>query len=223
MNSNTPTTIVNYVHQLLRDDIVSGRYPPGTRLNESKIARELNISRIPVREALVRLRENGLVMKRDRRGMFVTELSTDEMQRINSVRIILEAEAIRLARARMTRKDAARLTGLVEKMEKWQSESEIDAANIDIEFHRALWAIAGNPCLSDTLESLTTALFAHSALQHVSAETTRWRLNHHRALLDVALGQSDLSPEDAVINHLKAYYSEPEKYSSLAHPHENSD
>ena len=216
MDTSTPTTIVNYVHQLLRDEIVSGRYPPGTRLNESKIARELDISRIPVREALVRLRESGLVMKRDRRGMFVTELSTEEMQRINSVRIILEAEALRLARLHMSKKDAAKLTSLVDKMEAWQSDSKIDAANIDIEFHRTLWEAAGNPQLSDTLESLTTALFAHSALQHVSAETTKWRLNHHRALLDVALGKSDLSPEEAVINHLKAYYSEPEKFSSLS-------
>lgn len=221
MSNKTPTTIVNYVHELLRDEIISGRYPPGTRLNESKIARDLDISRIPVREALVRLRENGLVMKHDRRGMFVTELTTEEMQRINSVRIILEAEALKLARRNMTRKDAARLTSLVEKMEQWESDSEIDAANVDIEFHRTLWQSANNPYLSDTLESLTTVLFAHSALQHVSTETTKWRLNHHRALLDVALGQSDLTPEDAVTSHLKAYYDAPEKYSSLAVPEGN--
>ncbi|MEQ9210856.1 MAG: GntR family transcriptional regulator, partial [Pseudomonadales bacterium] len=77
-----PTTIVNYVYDQLREEIVSGRYPPGTRLNESMIAREMNISRIPVREALVRLREHGLVMKHDRRGMFVTELTQEDIPRI---------------------------------------------------------------------------------------------------------------------------------------------
>jgi len=213
---NTPTTIVNYVHDRLREEIVSGRYPPGTRMNESQIAREFKISRIPVREALVRLRENGLVMKHDRRGMFVTELSRDEMQRINSVRIILEAEALKLCQTRMTKKQKAKLIALVEKMEAWDSGSQIDSANLDIEFHRTLWAAAGNPHLSDALDSISTGLFAHSALQNVSAETAKWRLNHHRALLEVALGESSLSAEDAVTKHLKAYYDEPEKYSSLA-------
>lgn len=213
---NTPTTIVNYVHDLVRDDILSGRYPPGTRLNESQIARELNISRIPVREALVRLRESGLVMKRERRGMFVTELSEEEIQQINSVRIVLEAEVLRLCQSRLGRKQAARLTSLVERMESWEGGSEIDAAEIDFEFHRTLWEAAGNPQLTDILDTLSTVLFAHAALQHVSIETTKWRLNHHRALLDVALGKSALSPEQAVINHLKAFYTRPEKFSSFA-------
>jgi len=214
----TPSTIVNFVHERLRDDIISGRYPPGARLNESKIARELNISRIPVREALVRLRENGLVMKHDRRGMFVTKLSSEEIQQINSVRIILEAEVLKLCRSRMTKRSAAKLSALVEKMEGWADGSEIDAANIDMEFHRTLWNVAGNPCLADTLESLSTVLFAHAALQHVSTETIKWRLNHHRMLLDVALGTSDIMPEEAVMSHLKVYYNDPEKYSSLGGP-----
>ncbi|MEQ9210478.1 MAG: FCD domain-containing protein, partial [Pseudomonadales bacterium] len=138
------------------------------------------------------------------------------IQRINSVRIILEAEALRLCQANMNKKHAAKLTSLVDKMEQWESSSEIDAADIDIEFHRTIWSIAGNPYLYNTLDSLSTSLFAHAALQHVNAETTKWRLNHHRSLLDVAIGKSDRSPEEAVMSHLKVYYDEPEKYSSLA-------
>lgn len=212
----TPTTIVNYVHDWLRDKILSGDYPPGTRLNESLIAREHNISRIPVREALVRLRESGLVMKHDRRGMFVIELTPEDIQRINSVRIILEAEALRLCRANMTKKQATRLKDLMEKMENWDGQSEIDAAEIDIEFHRTIWSAAGNPVLYNTLNSLSTALFAHAALQHASTEAITWQLAHHRTLLDVALGNSSTSPEEAVVNHLKVYYKDPEKFCSQA-------
>jgi DNA-binding GntR family transcriptional regulator len=214
---------VNYVHDKLREQIISGHYPAGARLNESQIARELEISRIPVREALVRLREHGLVMKHDRRGMFVTELSTEEMQRINSVRIILEAEVLRLCQANMTKKQATKLKSLVDKMDQWDSGSGLDAAEIDIEFHRTLWAAAGNPRLSDTLDSLSTVLFAHAAIQHVSSETIKWRLNHHRALLDVALNESTMSPEEAVTSHLEVYYDEPDKFSSLAAGREEPD
>lgn len=213
--SSTPTTIVNYIHDWLRDRILGGDYPPGTRLNESLIAREHGVSRVPVREALVRLRESGLVMKHDRRGMFVIELTREDIQQINSVRIILEAEALRLCRIHMTPERAARLKDLIGRMETGGSRSEIDAADLDIEFHRAIWAGAGNPYLYNTLNSLSTALFAHAALQHVTSETMTWQLGHHRTLLEVALGESDIAPEQAVINHLREYYEAPEKFSSL--------
>ena len=65
---------------LLREGILTGKYRPGDRLNESQIARELNISRIPVREALSQLQEQGLVQNRERRGMFVTHIGPQEVR-----------------------------------------------------------------------------------------------------------------------------------------------
>ncbi len=212
----TPTTLKAHVFNMLREAIISGRYKPGARLNESQLAREFNISRIPIREALMQLQEHGLVMNHERRGMFVTELTDEDVQRINSLRVVLEAEALKLCRANMTKQNAAKLTNLVEQMETWEDGAEIDAAAIDLEFHRTLWALAGNPYLTKTLDSLSTVLFAHTALEHVSNETIKWRLNHHRGLLDVVLGKSDVSPEDAVISHLRVSYDEPEKFSSYA-------
>ncbi len=69
-----PSTLRNHVLRELRARIVAGRYKPGERLNESRLARELNISRIPIREALSQLQEQGLVTNHERRGMFVTKL-----------------------------------------------------------------------------------------------------------------------------------------------------
>jgi len=211
-----PPTLKTHVYALIREAIVSGKYKPGARLNESQLARELNISRIPIREALMQLHEHGLVMNHERRGMFVTELADDEVTQINSLRVVLEAEAIRLCRARMTRQLAAKLTALVEQMEKTPDTNEIDMANVDMEFHRTVWKATGNPYLAKTMESLTTVLFAHTALENVSHEDMHWRLNHHRELLDVILGNSDLTAEEAVIRHLKVHYDEPEAYSSFA-------
>ena len=140
----TPSTLKSHIFQGLRDAIVSGRYRPGDRLNESKIAREFGISRIPVREALMQLQEHGLVMNHERRGMFVTRLSEEDVQRINSLRVVLEAEALKLCRLRISRKDAARLNEIMERMEAWTERTEMDAAALDLEFHRTLWE-AGIP------------------------------------------------------------------------------
>src|ERR1700729_3291358 len=117
--ASAPPTLRSHLVRMLRHDILAGKYRPGDRLNESQIARELNISRIPVREALSQLHEQGLVMNKERRGMFVTHLGEDEVQQINSLRIVLETEALHLARAHMTPQILAELTGLVEQMEAW--------------------------------------------------------------------------------------------------------
>lgn len=210
----TPTTLKSHILRLLREAILSGRYTPGSRLNESQLAREFNISRIPIREALMQLQESGLVTNHARRGMFVTKLTVEDVQRINSIRVVLEAEALRLCQANMTKATAARLTAMVEQMEAWEVGAEPGAATTDFEFHRTLWALSGNPYLARTLDSLCTVLFAHAAQDR--GETIMWRLNRHRGLLDVVLGRSSVSPEDAVIAHLRVSYDEPEKFSSYA-------
>lgn len=211
---SAPSTLRTHVMKALRAQILSGRFRPGDRINESKIARELNISRIPVREALSQLQEQGLLTSLERRGMFVTKLSDAEVQQINSLRLVLEAEALRLARARMTPETLAELTDLVERMESWDGPL-IDAAALDRQFHAVIWRTAGNPYLDRTLASLTTSLFAHKALEHVSLEIRRWRLNHHRALLNLVAG-GDADPMLAMLEHLRMGYTEPERYSSLA-------
>lgn len=210
----SPSTLKSHIFHRLRDAIVSGRYRPGQRLNESKIAREFGVSRIPVREALMQLRESGLVLNHERRGMFVTQLSEEDVQRINSLRVVLEAEALKLCRLKISKKDAARLTDVVARMEAWTEHTEMDAATLDLEFHRTLWEAAGNPYLTKTLDSLVTLLFAHKALEYVNANLKCWRLHHHRELLDVALGNSDVEPEAAIIIHMRTGYNEPERFSS---------
>jgi DNA-binding GntR family transcriptional regulator len=211
----TPSTLKSHIFHGLRDAIVSGRYRPGERLNESKIAREFGISRIPVREALMQLQEHGLVMNLERRGMFVTQLSEEDVQRINSLRVVLEAEALKLCRLKISKKDAGRLTDIMKSMEAWTERTEMDAAALDLQFHRTLWEAAGNPYLTKALDTMVTTLFAHKALEYVSADLKRWRLHHHRALLDIALGNSSMEPEAAVIIHMRTAYNEPERFSSF--------
>src|SRR3954468_23179935 len=116
---SAPPTLRAHVVQMLSAGILSGKYKPGDRLNESQIARELNISRIPVREALSQLQEQGLVQNRERRGMFVTHINTQEVDQIFAVRLLLEGEVLRLARSHMTPEIRAELEGIISRMEAW--------------------------------------------------------------------------------------------------------
>jgi DNA-binding GntR family transcriptional regulator len=212
---SAPPTLRAHVVQMLSDGILSGKYRPGDRLNESQIARELNISRIPVREALSQLQEQGLVQNRERRGMFVTNITPDEVLQISSLRLILETEALRLARARMTPVMLAELEALVVQMENLEGDL-LDAAALDLKFHRALWKASGNPFLERTLYGLIVPLFAHKTLEHVTHDVRRWRMSHHRVLLDAVTGRSGDDLQAVMLTHLRMSYTEPERYSTLA-------
>src|SRR3954469_22058677 len=132
-NPSAPPTLRAHVVQMLSAGILAGKYKPGDRLNESQIARELNISRIPVREALSQLQEQGLVQNRERRGMFVTHISAEEVLRISSLVLILETEALRLAKARMNPVTQTELEGLLAQMESADGDL-LDAAALDLKF-----------------------------------------------------------------------------------------
>jgi DNA-binding GntR family transcriptional regulator len=212
---NTPTTLRSHVVKVLSAGILSGKYKPGDRLNESQIARELSISRIPVREALSQLQEQGLVQNRERRGMFVINIGPDEVQQISSLRLVLEAEAMRLVKARMTPDILAGLEHIVRRMDVWNG-TLLEAAALDLEFHRALWKAAGNPYLERALNALMVPLFAHKTLEHVTNDVRRWRLSHHHILLDAVSGRSDDDPQAVLLTHVRMSHTEPERYSSLA-------
>jgi DNA-binding GntR family transcriptional regulator len=214
--ASAPPTLRAHVVQMLSAGILSGKYRPGDRLNESQIARELNISRIPVREALSQLQEQGLVQNRERRGMFVTNITTEEVLQISSLRLILETEALRLARGRITPEILAELESLVEQMESWDG-TLLDARALDLQFHRTLWRASGNPFLERMLYGLIIPLFAHKTLEHVTHDVRRWRMSHHRTLLDVVTGRSSEDLQATLLTHLRMSYTEPERYSTLAH------
>jgi DNA-binding GntR family transcriptional regulator len=210
------TTLKYQIVQVLRDNILAGKLSPGQRLNESRLARTLGMSRIPVREALQRLEEQGLVVNVQRKGMFVVQLTEEEVQKINSLRLILEAEALILCRTRLTPEIERALTDLVEQWErevpKWPQSQ---AAELDLEIHRTIWTGTGNEYLVKTMSSLIVPLFAYRVIRKLNVETQRWGHNTHLPLLDYVMGKSKLSAEQVMLEHLRFGWEMPERFSSL--------
>lgn len=218
-------TLKEQVVKILRGAILSGKIRTGERLNESELARDLGLSRIPVREALQQLQEQGLVMDVPRRGKFVVNLTDEEIQKINSLRLILEAEALRLCRAKISAEGLTALANLVDKMEHSREVSEIEASTLDIEFHRIVWRHTGNEFLAKTLEGITIPLFAHRVLWRLNREMLGWASilpNHHRMLLEFLQGKLKKSAEEVMLEHLSYRYNQPERFSSLALSHQES-
>lgn len=145
------TTLTERVYQNLREDILSNRLPPGTQVQEASMARALEVSRGPVREALRRLAAEGLVTLVPRRFAVVSSLSREEFLDAYRVREALEVLAIRLAIPRLTPADLARLEGLCERMEEAAAVEDIDGFfSANAEFHTHLVDRSGNLVLQDT-------------------------------------------------------------------------
>lgn len=193
--------------EILTEAIFSGKIKPGERLNESQLSRELQISRAPIREALQQLQEQGLVVNHARRGMFVVHLETEDVQKINSIRVILEAECLRLARAHLTFQSEARLVQLLERVEKSESAAPNVRVRLDFEFHRAIWATTGNEYMERTLASLTGPLFAHSVLRIMKKDKVRHIIYSHRPLMSFIQGKTKESAETIMADHLKGPWS----------------
>jgi DNA-binding GntR family transcriptional regulator len=147
-------TSVPFTRVILRDQVrdvllarvMSGEYPPGSRLVETRIAQELGVSQAPVREALRDLEQLGCVEYAPFRGSSVRALSVADLLDAFPVRSALESLACRLAAERITDAQLDRLAALIEEMRAAGDPRGESAA--DSEFHATIVEAAGNATLA---------------------------------------------------------------------------
>lgn len=139
----------------LRYRILTGRLAPGTTLLETELAALLSLSRTPVREAVIKLEEEGLVEVRPRHGVTVKALSLQDFGHILNVFSALEVRAVELAAARgLTEPEAQALTRMLDQMEAATAAGDITRwSDIDDEFHAAIVALCGNQRLQDAISA----------------------------------------------------------------------
>lgn len=121
------TTLAEQVYQHLRQEILNNTFPPNAALPEKVLASQLNVSRMPVREALHRLAADGLVTLKPRQGAFVSTLSPQQFLDAYRVREALEELAIRLALPHLATTDMAELDRLQDEMRRHAAQNEADA------------------------------------------------------------------------------------------------
>lgn len=141
-------------YRAIRSSIASGRFEQGLRLTETRLSEDLGVSRALVREALNRLREEGLVVDQPYRGVHVRTFSVDDIVDIYNARIGLESVAARLIVR--TGASPARLRELIEEMLSAAHENDIPALiERELGFHQALCDLSGNRCIADLFRSIS--------------------------------------------------------------------
>lgn len=164
MNVLTPinnNTLSFQVFETLRKAIIAREIHPGDSLREAHLARQLKVSQVPVREALLQLEHLGLVTRIPNKGTYVTELTKEEIRQRLQVRVHLEELAFIEAARQMNDDDFAKLEALVEAIiTATTSNNYFETSQADLELHRFIWKKSGNSVLYDTLNQLTVPLYA---------------------------------------------------------------
>ena len=143
----------DFVYDSLRDAISDGRIGGGERVREEEVARNLGVSRTPVREALQRLQQRGLLVVGAGRGLVVAQLSQQQVVELYAMREILEGSAARFAATHATAAEIGILYRLQEELRAAEGDPALHVS-LNRQFHQAIYEAAHNRYLMQTLESL---------------------------------------------------------------------
>lgn len=193
---------VDRVYARLRQGILDGTYPQGTRLGEVDLADALGVSRTPVREALRRLGSEGLLSTEPNKGARVRVWAESELSDITDMRALLEGHAAARAASRVTEAEISYMNDLVTRMEA----ATADLAPVDIDlltelntaFHGAIVTVSGNSLLPGLMKSLIHVPVVSRTYRHYSPARMEQSMRQHRELLD-ALTARDPAWAEAVM------------------------
>lgn len=198
-------TLSGQVTERLRADILSGAFAPGEQLNEAQLARYFGVSRGPLREAMQRLIQDGLLDCRPHRGVFVPELTDEDLVDIYFAREAIESAALRRVMASGRAVEIADLlTVEVENMVAALRRDDWSAViDHDLRFHTALVDAAGSRRLSRMYSVLIaeTRLCLHLLVS--GFEGRKDFVEEHRALTDRLAAEDADGALDAIANHLR--------------------
>jgi DNA-binding GntR family transcriptional regulator len=170
-----PSSKRDQVASLLREAILTGKFSPGERLVESRIARELGTSQAPVRDALALLERQGLVVKVSNRGTFVSRLHGRELRELFTLRAVLDAFAARLAAERAGAEDIARLRALMGRMRKAEEAGDHGGlTEAHLQLHEAIYRIGGHGLLAEIFSQISPRM----TLALTFAENLFWSDGH---------------------------------------------
>ena len=148
------------VYRILKSKIVNGSFKPGSKLSETKIANQMEISRTPVREAMRELSARGFVNMIPNQGIIVKSDSIEDIQKVMQIRGVLEGLAARLATPLITEGKIKILEACNEKMEKFISKNNVLAFGKESEkFHKVILEVCGNDLLVQIRKNLADKIY----------------------------------------------------------------
>jgi DNA-binding GntR family transcriptional regulator len=187
----------------LREYLIGGKLPPGTRLVEQTLTSALGISRTPLREALWRLEQDGLVERRDGGGLYVTELSQDEFEELMGARAVIEGYCARLAAERLTDAQLAEIAAAHQDADRAHEHNDVERlAEAGTRFHDAINAASRSPRCIAMVNELRQWAVRYRPQGLVDDANRRWSSDQHAEILAALRAHDGELAEQLVRQHL---------------------
>lgn len=217
-----PKDVWEQVLDELRLQIVLGELRPGDRLIETDLAHQFDVSRGPIRTALLRLEQSGLVVSSKRRGVEVVRLGVNDIRQIFAVRIALEALAIRETARRSNLQIVNQMQLFSNQLAAARSEERwVEAAEADLAFHQQICVHSGNQVLYsvwlnllDRLALIATRVYQSEPPHEPPEESS---IRGHLKILEAIAAKNPDEAEAALREHLGGIEPRLELLSSATH------
>ena len=201
---NYPGSLSTRVFSQLRNDILNGKYQPGDSLIELKLCDELGVSRTPVREALKQLELEGLVRVIPHKGVIVTGISSQDIEDIYTIRMLIEGLAARWATEKITDEELAELKEAVELEEFYTNKNDVNhMLKFDSKFHEIIFKASKSKPLMHTLSTFHHYVQKARNISLGSPGRAREALEEHKAILQAIIDKDPDRAEKLTTQHVK--------------------
>lgn len=206
-NNVQSQTLQIQIYEYLHDKIISGEIPPGRRVVEQKIVEETGISRSPVREAIRRLANEGLVTVHPRGGVRVYRATNSDFKYLFECRIGLEPTAAYLASKRMNHLQQTEMEQLMDNMRLAVKEKDlISLRELSKGFHDRVIEFSGNPYLIKMMKQLYSLITFYRNIILNNTERLEKGLDEHEQIWEAMLNKDGKAAEELMRTHLELDY-----------------
>jgi DNA-binding GntR family transcriptional regulator len=180
-----PPSRVEQVYDAIVEEICTGRMVPGTPLRQELLAQRFQVSRHPVQQALLLLKNQGLVREFGRRGLEVTPLDSDWVRHVYQLRAVLDGFAARASAERISAEGLRRGQELVKAGKRAFAEPNFaEMITADVEFHKLLVEESGNPLLVESTAVIWRNVQRVMSEVHLVGGVPAWVWDEHVAIMD---------------------------------------
>ncbi len=182
LNNNKIIPVRMQIADQIRSDIIAGSLKPGTKLNEQSLAERFGVSRGPIRDVLLQLTQEGLVVSKSNVGSFVNEKLDPEVQSLMvEIRRRIEEHSIKMLKKRMDEIDFEYLESVITRItESFKNKDFTQVTKDDMEFHYYIVNLAGGEDLSNIWQSVVMRM----RMNYERVDSAEDCEEEHRAILE---------------------------------------
>jgi len=201
----SPVPLEKIAYDAIKEAILDFSLKPGETLVETEVARQLSISKTPVRDALSRLEKEGFIVKVAYKGYYIADISRQSMTDIFQIRAVLEGLAVRLSTPKLEEADIQEGLRLIEEHSQAAMAGNIAlASKLNREFHDLILNKAGNERLQQIIGNLEDHLRRYRTLSNYQSGRLEKSVDEHRQIIKAIIERDAETAEKATRNHIES-------------------